>query len=228
MKPYFQDDTCTIYHGDCREVMPSLSGIDLVLTDPPYGIKYKSTHNTGYKVRKEEWAKYRKKDNFKTIQGDNIPFEPKSFLEFPKVALFGANYFASKLPDTKCWIVWDKKLGKPDKQADCELIWTNFKSPSRIFPHLWRGICRAGEENVVHGPKLHPHQKPLALLRYIIELSKCEVVVFDPYMGSGSTLIAAKQSRRPSIGIEIEEEYCEIAAERCRAFSNQNRKFSGC
>lgn len=214
IKPYYEDKYCTIYHGDCREILPQLPKVDLVLTDPPYGIEYKSGHNTGYKTKRKGWDEYRRQDNFAPIAGDDKPFDPNLLLQFPKLILFGANYFASRLPDSKCWIVWDKKCGKPDLQADCELIWTNLKKPSRIYSHMWRGICRAGEENVTNGPKLHPHQKPVALLRYLIEMSETDGLILDPFMGSGSVLVAAQGVNRKAIGIEIEEKYCEIAVKR--------------
>lgn len=81
--------------------------------------------------------------------------------------------FAPFLPQARCWIVWDKNDGKtPSNQADCELAWTDFDAVSRVFRHLWRGMMRSGEENITHGPKLHPHQKPLALCRFIIEYAE--------------------------------------------------------
>ncbi len=94
------------------------------------------------------------------------------------------------------------------------MVWTNFDFVSRIFNHLWSGLLRAGRENIALEEKVHPHQKPVALLKFIIEYSRTIGAVLDPYCGSGSALVAAKDLGREAIGIEIEERYCEIAAKR--------------
>lgn len=214
--PYYDDETCRIYHGDCREVMPALdlAGVGLLLTDPPYGISYRSNHNSS---RRGKWARWVRYENMPGILGDDEPFDPSPFLDFPAVALFGANHFADKLPPSRCWIVWDKRDGiGSNNQADCEMVWTNFPKVARVYRHLWSGLLRAGEENVSRGEKLHPHQKPVALLRRIIAYSGIPPggLVLDPYCGSGSTLRAAKDLGFRAVGIEIEERYCEVAARR--------------
>ncbi len=219
MTPYYQDDYVTIYHGDCLEWLESWQlGIGLVLTDPPYGINYDSRHNSSWHQRGSKWMRkdrWRRPVNFPGIIGDDKPFDPSPWLPFGRCGFFGGNYCADNLPPSRCWVVWDKNCDKtPSKQADCEMVWTNFGKPARVYRHLWRGIIREGEENISREPKQHPHQKPLALLRFLIEYSETTGLVLDPFAGSGSTLIAAKQLNRPSIGIEIDERYCEIAASR--------------
>lgn len=216
MKPYYEHAGITIYHGDCREVLPEINfGSSLLLTDPPYGISYRSNHNSGWRdpVR-VRWARY---ENVPGIVGDDAPLDP-AHLEHvaPLAAIFGGNYCAAALGASRCWIVWDKRVDTgPDNQSDCEMVWTNFDFPSRIYRHLWRGIIRSGEENVSISKKLHPHQKPLGLLKFIIKYSGvARGPVIDPYCGSGSTLLAAKELGFAAIGIEIEERYCEIAAKR--------------
>lgn len=212
-KPYYDEDGITIYHGDCRDILPYLEPVDLVLTDPPYGIRYRSNHNSS---RRGKWAKWVRYENLPGIIGDDVPLDPSFLLELDRpMALFGGNYCADKLPSSRCWIIWDKRDGiGPNNQADCELCWTNFQKPSRIWRHLWSGLLRAGEENVALSEKLHPHQKPVNLLRFIIQYSDTEGIVLDPFMGSGTTLRAAKDMGRKAIGIEIEEKYCEIAVKR--------------
>lgn len=219
-KPYYEDSASgsIIYHGDSRELVGVLRAaeVGLVLTDPPYGIGYRSKHNDRNSGKEGAWpAHWARERNFPGIVGDDKPFDPDPWLSFGACAFFGGNYCADRLPASRCWVVWNKRDGiGPNNQGDCELIWTNFDKVPRIYDHLWSGLLRAGEENVSRGRKLHPHQKPVALMRFLIEYSETTGVVLDPFMGSGSTLRAAKDVGRKGIGIEIEECYCEVAARR--------------
>ena len=216
MKPYYEHAGITIYHGDCREVMASdcpfeVGSLNVCATDPPYGIGYRSTHNSH---RSGGWAKWTRSENFEPIQGDDQPFDPSHLLQFWNIIIFGANYFADKLPPSKCWVVWDKRDGIGSNDfADCELIWTNLEKPSRLFRHVWSGLIRAGRENVSREDKFHPHQKPVALMKYLLSMDTFGTVI-DPYCGSGSTLIAAKELGHKAIGIDIEEKWCEVSAKR--------------
>jgi len=217
VKPYYQDNAVTIYHGDCREILPQLDPVDLVLTDPPYGINANvKTHSTRRNCQRIfKGIKHINKD-WDDIFGDNEPFNPSVFLSFPEICFFGANHFADKLPVSACWIIWDKRDGGPsDDNADCEIAWSNFKGPARLYRQMWRGWLRAGVENIsISGGKMHPLQKPIGLMKFCINLSKTTGLILDPFMGSGTTLRAAKDLGRKAIGIEIEEKYCEIAAKR--------------
>ena len=126
--------------------------------------------------------------------------------------LFGGNYFADRLPTASGWIVWDKMRPEDLDQATAELAWTNFVKGVRVFRFLWNGMIRASDEMLQH-----PTQKPVALMTWILSLRWTPPgTVLDPFMGSGTTLVAAKQLGRRAIGIEIEEKYCEIAIERLR------------
>lgn len=212
MTPYYEDDWVTIYHGDCRDVLADLGQADMVLTDPPYGVALQtSTLARGRLSRGNAWA---------AIVGDDRPFDPSHLLALaPSVVLFGANHYADKLPASPSWIVWDKVDGLSsdravgfNNMADCEMAWSNLGGPARIFRHRWMGYFRAAEARDRH----HPTQKPLALMRWVIVNWSVEgALILDPYMGSGTTLRAAKDLGRKAIGIEIEERYCEIAAHRC-------------
>jgi site-specific DNA-methyltransferase (adenine-specific) len=213
MTPYYQDEYVTIYHGDCREILPTLPPVAFVLTDPPYGIAYSpSTGGRGWGGKDYD---LRKKFSGKNIvYGDAEPFDPAFLLNFPRVVLFGANHYADKLPASSGWIVWDKQCSdKSINFADCEMAWTNIKTPARMFRHVWDGVRKDSE---VGESRMHPTQKPLALMVWVLcRYAEEDDVVLDPFMGSGTTLRAAKDLGRRAIGIEIEEKYCEIAAKRC-------------
>lgn len=202
MKPYYQDDWCTIYHGDCREILPSLPKVDLVLTDPPYGIGRSGQSKTICKNAKHnrkyyedlEWDSERpSKDLFELI-----------FNASDNQIIWGGNYFTPYLPPKMGWIVWDK--GQEFSTSDCELAFTSYDKALR------RIVCNRGM--IASEGALHPTQKPLKIILFSINYSDKAETILDPFMGSGTTLVAAKNLNRKSIGIEIEEKYCEIAAKR--------------
>jgi site-specific DNA-methyltransferase (adenine-specific) len=155
---------------------------------------------------------------FRPVAGDDKPFDPAPLLGFKQVILWGANHFCDKLPGRPHWLIWDKREGTTqDDNADCELAWTNLKGPARIHRQLWRGMCRKGEENIAAGRnswRLHPTQKPIDLMSWCISQAGMPHTVIDPYMGSGSTGVAAVRLGLKFIGVEVDEEYFEIACGR--------------
>lgn len=201
-------DCCSVVEGNCLEVVNEVSGagrVQALISDPPYGINL----NTNYATAKRNCRR-----DFPRIVGDDRPFDPAPFLGFPIVVLFGANHFASRLPDSSGWIVWFKRYDARDRndQADCELAWTNRKFPARVIHHVWNGFVRQSERDVV---REHPTQKPVAVMQQIIEmLTEPGAVVFDPFLGSGTTAVAAKRAGRHFLGVEISPEYCAIARRR--------------
>lgn len=204
----------TLYLGDCREILPTLGNLGAVVSDPPYGISYRSNHNSS---RRGKWAKWVRSSNLPGIIGDDEPLDPALLLSLNvPLVLFGGNYCADRLPASRCWLIWDKRDGiGPNNQADCEMAWTNIDKPSRIYRHMWSGLLRAGEENIALSEKHHPHQKPVALMRWCLEyLPTYEGAILDPYMGSGSTGVAAARLGRPFVGIELEPKYFDIACKR--------------
>lgn len=207
MKPYYEESGIQIFHGDCREVLPSLPKVDLVLTDPPYGI----SHPTDYKARGR--GNLATCSDYVPVFEDDKPFDPSHLLALGvPLVLWGGNYFADKLPLSNGWLVWDKERPDDLDQATCELAWTNFVKGVRRFRYMWNGMLRDGKESLYH-----PTQKPAALSKWVLTLRWTPVgTVLDPYMGAGGTLRAAKDLGRKAIGIEIEEKYCEIAANRLR------------
>ena len=202
MTPYYDRDGITIYCADCRDVLPTLGPVDLVLTDPPYGIAYDASHK-----------KYHNGIDRGDAAWDKEPFDPSHLLTFKRLILWGGNCFSSRLPDSTGWLCWVKTARDHAniRQSDMELAWTNCIRRPRVFHHLWIGAYRdseSGKRNV------HPTQKPIALMKWCIRIAGEDEVILDPFMGSGTTLVAAKALGRKAIGIEISEKYCEIAVKR--------------
>ena len=200
-EPCYSDEFVTLYHGRCEDVLPTLSGVDLVCTDPPYGMDYKPLRGGDGSKR---WSA--------GVQGDDCPFDPAHLMQYERLVLWGANWYADRLPPSGGWIVWDKtprghKVGFHASHA--ELAWTNITSSVRKFSLQWGGEARGGE------PHLHPTQKPVALMRWTMEqFASPGWVVLDPYMGSGPLAQACSEMGLRYIGVEIDERYCEIAAKR--------------
>lgn len=202
-----------IYHTDCREVLSELPNKALLLTDPPYGISMK----TDFTTLPSGGIKH------KEIHGDDHEFDAMHLLKFEKIILWGANNYVRFLPPSNAWLVWDKRYGH-DRDAflgDAELAWTNLKGGVRICRIPWASPKDRASEGRWHGT-----QKPIGLMEWCIDrvgwitgpakTKEWDGPIIDAYMGSGTTLCAAKKCGRPAIGIEIEEKYCEIAANRLR------------
>lgn len=199
--------TVTLYHGDCLEVLKTLDAgsVDAVVTDPPYGMgKY---NKFGSRDKAAAATPYR------PIIGDDEDFDPAPFLGFPTVVLFGANWYAPRLPASGGWIVWDKKDGgNSDDFSDGEMAWVKGSNVMRIIHHKWRGMIRASE---VGQPRLHSTQKPVWVMKWIIEnYTQPGDTILDPFMGSGTTGVAAVKTGRNFIGIEIDRGYFDIAQRR--------------
>lgn len=220
-----QIGSCTLYLGDCREIIPVLDEVGSCVSDPPYGMDYRSGHNSGRKGQGKALA--RRDGNFAPIEGDREAFDPSLLLGLgvPSV-IWGANHFNDRLPPRRRWLVWNKLVGKTPlpSGSDIELAWCSEPGPDWIFDHLWRGIMRAGEENIVHSPKHHPNQKPVALMSWCFQFVPAGRI-FDPYMGSGSTGVAAVRAGRPFTGIELDSQYFEIALARIQKAHTQKDLF---
>ncbi len=204
--PYYDKDGITIYNADCRQVLPFLPQFDLLLTDPPYGI---GADNRKQVLSRENVA--RAKD-YGESNWDSKPPERWLFdsIQSEKSIVWGGNYFG--LPSSSCWLVWDKENGENDF-ADCELAWTNLSKAVRKFKWRWAGMLqeKGGSKKDI---RQHPTQKPEALMIWCLKQAGEVETILDPFMGSGTTLVAAKQEGKKAVGIELEETYCEIAVQR--------------
>lgn len=208
LKPYYEHAGITIYHGDCREILPSLLPVDLVLTDPPYGLGNswgKGKRWQGNCGKGRLWNGTPKWDE-KPVNQDLLD---NCILLGENAIVWGGNYF--QLPPQKCWLIWDKQANM--KQAQAELAWTNLPKTVRIYRKSPLSVFGN------HGPsfgehKQHPTQKPVCLMRWCIEVAGSPKRIADPFMGSGSALVAARELGIVAIGIDAEEKYCEIAAKR--------------
>ena len=207
-KPYYQDSHVTIYHGDCREILPTLPKHDLLLTDPPYGIgesskKQKTRQGHGL-ASQRDYGDYSWDATVCEAGVENGIDKSKNQI------IFGGNYYM--LMPSSCWLVWDKDNGETDF-ADCELAWTSFNKAVRKFKWKWQGMLQEqmGEKKE---PRVHPTQKPIALFRWCLSFAPDAQTILDPFAGSCTTGVAAKLEGRKATLIELEERYCEIGANR--------------
>lgn len=223
MTPYYDEGGITIYCGDCREILPILGTFDLTLTDPPYGIRLNTRNRSrGKSHGRIEGTAVDSRDHPSVI-GDDAPFDPRHMLHAsPAAVIWGANHFASKLPDSSFWLAWDRKAGRAKSTGtDAELaivLGTRFKSV-RLFTHMWSGFLRDSElMGRHHAGKavLHPTQKPVALMAWCLSFFPEARTVVDPYMGSGPVAKACADAGLRYVGIELVEAYCATAVARLR------------
>ena len=207
----------TLYLADCMDVLPMVSGVDAVISDPPYGIRYTPGGGGRGAFGGKAHKKFTGKD---LVRGDDRPFDPAPLLQLaPAVILWGANHYADKLPTSARWLVWDKHLQETGLSfAEAEMAWSNCKGNVRVFRHLWNGVAKQSE---VGESREHPTQKPVALMKWCIQQAGLPGRIFDPYMGSGTTGVAAVQMGCEFVGVEIEERYFDIA---CRRIEEAQRQ----
>jgi len=202
-----------IIHGDCLKVMKEWSDncVDLVLTDPPYGIGEDGSknHSRGCLAT----SRY-----YPPTGWDKEPPTQAHFDALRRVSkeqvVFGANHFAHRLPESSCWIVWDKDNGDTDF-ADCELAWASYHKAVRCF--RWKSQGMLQEPGFPKEERVHPTQKPLPLMSWILKKFGIGInLILDPFCGSGTTCVAAKMLGYNYIGIDISKDYCEISRMRLK------------
>ena len=210
MKPYYSEGGITIYHGDCREVLPTLDLAGAVcITDPPYGIDHESNHVC--ETTTAPWMN-------STIANDNSTEARDQILSrFADWVCF-ASFKAPAPTGYRGLVIWDK--GPASGMGDLSFPWKASFEPVYIAGSCWSGRRDEGvlkDRWIVTRAsmgRVHPNEKPISLMAEFIDKTPAEATIVDPFAGSGSTLVAAKLSGRKAIGIEIEERYCEIAAKR--------------
>ena len=202
MTPYFESRGITLLNCDWHDVDWQKYGkFDLLLTDAPYGISEARGKN-------KSRTKLALAKDYGVSDWDDRPPSDFDLIWLRDLAtwqiMWGGNYFM--LPPSRCWLVWDKE--NSGDFADCELAWTNLDKAVRIFRYLWNGMIKEQPEY-----RMHPTQKPLALMKWCITQAPTDVKsIVDPFCGSGTTLVAAKALGLSAVGVEREEKYCESAA----------------
>ena len=210
-----------IYHGDSYKLIKQLSdkSVDLIFTDPPYGIKAdKGTH--GFGNSHDTVKKY-------TDDWDNLTPSQDFFNELlrvgKKVIIFGGNYFTDKLPKSNHWIVWDKQGGIEFNNpfSACELLWTNINKNNVVkYIQIQQGFIKDGYDE-----RIHPTQKPLELCKKIIlDYTEENDIVLDTFSGSGTICVASKETGRNYIGIEINEQHYKNSVDRLNGIMESDKK----
>jgi site-specific DNA-methyltransferase (adenine-specific) len=200
----------TLYLGDCRDILPGLGKVDAVVTDPPYGIA--AVWKGG---AKHGWGKAKDEAELRNEWDEAAPSAETMALVLAagkEVIVWGGNYF--NLPPSRCWLVWSK----PERNftlAEAELAWTNRDNVVRVLD-----FARSDPD------RLHPTQKPVGVMRWSIDKTSAQTIL-DPFMGSGTTGVAAMHLQRDFIGIEREPSYFGIACRRIEDAQRQGFLFDG-
>jgi site-specific DNA-methyltransferase (adenine-specific) len=214
LKPYYQDDLVVILHGDCRELLPSIEA-DVIVTDPPYGINWSRSENVG--------TARGSKAQPGIIGDEDTGIRDWALANSSAPAAVFGSLYAPFPVGVRQILIWQKPADAGVYGAmlgfrrDVEAIFLVGDWPRRV--PQWSSVVRSqmrssGNPSSPAGRTGHPHAKPVDLLIFLLDVAPPGTVL-DPFMGSGTTLVAAKSLNRHAIGIEIEEKYCAIAAQRC-------------
>jgi len=203
LKPYYETPLGKLYHGDCLEIMPELEQVDLVLTDPTYGLDKKWQGGTWFKR-----GVYKNGVTWDKKQPDAVNYLVS--LKIPSIIWGGVHY---DIPPARCHLAWVKTNNVPT-MSDFELAWTNLDRTSKKFNFSCNGWTRQ-----------HPTEKPFPLIMWCFEFLPANGITLDSFFGSGTTAVACERLNRQWIGIEISEQYCEIAAKRIEQERQQRKLF---
>lgn len=203
---------------DDIEKLVSNNKIDLIFTDPPYGISIVNKNN---EVGSENIAKNKV---YKKVLNDNTTETAKKACELlfkicDKSIIWGGNYFVDFLPFSDGWIIWDKRVDMNSNNfADGEMAWCSFHTPVRIYHQLWNGMIREGEKE----ERVHPTQKPVRMIGEILrDFSKEKDIIIDTFGGSGSTLIACEKMKRTCFMMEYDPEYVDLIIRRWEEYTGE-------
>ena len=205
----------TLLLGDCLDVMPLLGRFDAVITDPPYGIGESRKGNASR-------SKMAVSKDYGDRTWDDAPASAAHIEVIRDISrnqiIFGGNYFEGLGP-TSCWLIWDKQNGDNDF-ADCEMAWTNLPKAVRRLYWRWHGMIRKGDD-----VREHPTQKPVGVMEWCLGHVPKATTILDPFMGSGTTLVACQRLGRQGTGIELDPDYFDIACKRVDEATRQPDMF---
>jgi len=201
----------TLYLGDCMAIAPTLQGVDAIISDPPYGMDW-STDSTRFTSERHSTTNGKRnagRNDTAKIHNDDKPFDPAPWLAYPKCVMWGMHHFASRLPVGSV-LTWIKRNDDAFGSflSDAELAW--MKGGYGVY--CKRDLSMNGEA----ATRIHPTQKPVPLMAWCMDKAKVPegATVLDPYMGSGSTIIAAIRTGRRAIGIELDPAHYANAVQR--------------
>jgi DNA modification methylase len=196
--------------------------IDLVFTDPPYGMSVVKGNKVGADFGVAKKGQYTDVIGDDTIETAQDFYNACISLGYNRFILWGGNYFISFLPFSTGWLIWDKRgdSGIKNTFADGEMAWTNIQKQVRIYKQLWNGMIREGEKD----KRVHPTQKPIMTLEKMInDFSDSNSTILDAFLGSGSTLIAAHKTGRICYGVELDPKYVDVIVSRYVKYTGNNQ-----
>ena len=218
----FKNSSGQFINEDCMKGMKEFPDkyFQLAIVDPPYG----GVTQGGYMTNQMGGGVAKNRNDYHLSLWQCDRPGPEYFKELQRVSenqiIWGGNYYASLLPDSQCWIVWDKEKPEGVSFADCELAWTSFNLASRIFHFAWNGMIQGDMKHKEY--KLHPTQKPVALYEWLInKFAKEGDIILDTHVGSASSLIACHKTGHKFVGFEIDEVYYQQAKQRLDAETAQ-------
>jgi DNA modification methylase len=207
---------------DAVERLLNGASVDLVHTDPPYGISESAAKRVSRETNSlAKSSSHLPEFNDATTDAARDAFALCEGMGIKRQVWWGANYYAHALPETANWFVWDKRVEEKQKDvnSDCELAWVKSKwSSVRIFRHLWKGLIKESEKGQA---RVHPTQKPVALVEWVIDYYRDVKTVLDLFGGSGSTLIGCEKKGCDAFLMELEPYYCDVIVKRWQDFTGQ-------
>ena len=221
----------TLYCGDCMDILPTLGKVDAVITDPPYGIDIAGTGRVGASGNNGKGKAVGRSitNAYEVSDWDKCGMSLAQWTLIKEAAplhiVWGGNHLADVMGKSAGVLVWDKKCqnGWDDYFSEMEIAFTNIYSRAKGFRHLWAGALRASETSA--DVRQHPTQKPIALMAWCINQAGLPESIIDPFMGSGTTGIAAVHLERKFIGIERDQKYFDIACKRIEQAYSQGQLF---